>query len=417
MKYDLIVVGGGFSGVAAAIAAARQGASALIIEHGGALGGAAVNCLINPFMPNGTKIGEDKKYTELTQGLYAEICGRLEKDFSAIRSRHFHEEYLKIVLDRMCKEAGVKVLFHSTLVSVDMQEGEIAGIGVMQRSGLNRFEAKYYVDATGDGMLAYLAGCPMRLGRPEDGLCQPMTLCFRIGNIDIPKFQENRAAMQALYKQLRAEGKIKNPREDVLIFNTLVDNMLHFNTTRIIKKNPVDPDDLSWAEMEAREQMLEIYHFLVENCPGFENAQLVTSSDIGVRESRMIDGKYVLTGDDLVACKRFEDVIACGNYDIDIHNPAGTGTSHYYFPEGQYYDIPLRSLRPQGAENMLVAGRCVSVTHEAQASVRIMPICCSMGEAAGVAAAVANKHGCALDEAPVGEIQSILREQGAFLGE
>ena len=109
MKYDLIVVGGGFSGVAAAVAAARQGANALIIEHGGALGGAAVNCLINPFMPNGTKIGEEKKYTELTQGLYAEICGRLDKDFSAIRNRHFHEEYLKIVLDRMCKEAGVKV--------------------------------------------------------------------------------------------------------------------------------------------------------------------------------------------------------------------------------------------------------------------------------------------------------------------
>jgi len=416
MKYDLIVVGGGFSGVAAAIAAARHGANALIIEHGGALGGAAVNCLINPFMPNGTKIGAEKKYTELSQGLYAEICSRLE-EMGAYRKKCFHEEYLKVVLDRMCKEAGVKVLFHSTLVSAELEGGEIKGINVMQRSGLNRYEAKYYIDATGDGTLAYICGCPMRLGRPEDGLCQPMTLCFRIGNIDIPKFQENRAAMQALYKQHQAEGRIKNPREDVLIFNTLVDNMLHFNTTRIIKKNPVDPDDLSWAEMEAREQMLEIFNFLVENCPGFENAQLVTSSDIGVRESRMVDGQYVLTGDDLVACRRFEDVIACGNYDIDIHNPAGTGTSHYYFPEGQYYDIPLRSLRPLGVENMLVAGRCVSVTHEAQASVRIMPICCSMGEAAGVAAAVANSHGCALDSAPISEIQALLRADGAFLGE
>lgn len=416
MMYDLIVVGGGFSGVAAAIAAARHGAKVVLFEQGGALGGAAVNCLVNPFMPNGTKIGEEKKYTELTQGLYTEICERMAQ-LGAIQNRHFHEEYLKVVLDRMCKEAGVKVLFHSTLVSVDMDGETVQGIDVMQRSGLNRFEAKYYLDATGDGTLAFLAGCPMRLGRPEDGLCQPMTLCFRIGNIDIPKFQEHRSAMQALYKQYRAEGKIKNPREDVLIFNTLVGNMLHFNTTRIIKKNPVDPDDLSWAEMEAREQMIEMFTFLTENCPGFEHAQLITSSEIGVRESRMVDGLYVLTGDDLVACRRFEDVIACGNYDIDIHNPAGSGTSHYYFPEGQYYDIPLRSLRPQKAQNMLVAGRCVSVTHEAQASVRIMPICCSMGEAAGVAAAVAAAHGCSLDEAPIAEIQKLLREDGAFLGE
>jgi len=416
MTYDLIVVGGGFTGVAAAIAAARHGASVLLLEHGGALGGAAVNCLINPFMPNGTKIGEKREFTELTQGLYAEISGRMAQ-LGAIKNRHFHEEYLKVVLDRMCRENNVKVLFHSTLVSADMDGERIVGVNVMQRSGLNQFSAKYYLDATGDGMLTYLAGCPMRLGRLEDGLCQPMTLCFRVGNIDIEKYQKNRSKMQALYKQMKEEGKIRNPREDVLVFNTLVDGMLHFNTTRIIKKNPVDPDDLSWAEMEAREQMLEMLAFLTENCEGFENAQLITSSEIGVRESRMADGQYVLTGEDLVACKRFDDVIACGNYDIDIHNPAGSGTSHYYFPEGQYYDIPLRCLRPLRSENLLVAGRCISVTHEAQASVRIMPICCSTGEAAGVAAAVAAKHGCSLDEAPVAEIQQLLREDGAFLGE
>lgn len=415
--YDLIVVGGGFGGIGAAIAAARHGAKTLLIENAGALGGAAVNCLVNPFMPNGTKLNGSDKYTELTQGLYAEICQRMDKEFGACIKRCFHEEYLKVVLDRMCKEAGVKVLFHSTLVNVEMDGETVKSIGVMQRSGLNQYSAKYYVDATGDGLLATLAGCPTRLGRPADGLCQPMTLCFRIGNIDIPKFQENRAAMQELYKKFQAEGKIKNPRENVLIFNTLVDNMLHFNTTRIIKKNPVDPDDLSWAEMEAREQMIEMYHFLKENCPGFENSHLLFSNEIGVRESRMVDGLYLLTEEDLKECKRFDDCIACGNYDIDIHNPAGTGTSHYYFPEGQYYDIPFRSLRPLKAENMMTAGRCISVTHEAQASIRIMPICCALGEAAGIAAAVATKHGCKLDDAPMAEIQTLLREAGAFIGE
>ncbi len=413
---DLIVVGGGFTGVCAAIAAARHGAKVTLFEQSGALGGAAVVNLINPFMPNGTKLEGEDTYTELTQGLYEEICNRLRNDFNAMWKRTFHEEYLKILLDRMCKEAGVKVVFHSTLAAVEMDGETLKAVQMVQRNGMNRFEAKYFVDATGDGMLSLLAGVPMRLGRPEDNLCQPMTLCFRMGSIDIEKFNEHRAEMQELYKKFQAEGKIKNPRENVLIFPTMVDGMLHFNTTRIIKKNPVDPDDLSWAEMEAREQMLEIYTFLKENVPGCENAQLVTSNDIGVRESRMIDGQYVLNQDDLVSQRRFDDCIACGNYDIDIHNPAGTGTSHYYFPEGQYYDIPLRTLRPVNVDNLLVGGRCISVTHEAQASVRIMPICCSTGEAAGVAAAVANKHGVKLDEADVQEIRATLKADGAFIG-
>ena len=168
--------------------------------------------------------------------------------------------------------------------------------------------------------------------------------------------------------------------------------------------------------MEAREQMIEMFHFLKDNIPGFEKAQLLFSAEIGVRESRMVDGQYILSGEDLQACKRFEDVIACGNYDIDIHNPAGSGTSHYYFPEGQYYDIPFRSLRPLKADNLMVAGRCISVTHEAQASIRIMPICCALGEAAGVAASVAAKQNARLDDIAIGDVQALLRQDGAFLG-
>ena len=414
--FDLIVIGGGFAGTAAAIAAARHGAKVALFDRGGSLGGAASVNLINPFMPNGTRLNGSAEYTELTQGLFTEICDRMSRDFNAMSEKTFHEEYLKITLDRMTREAGVKVYFHSTLAAAETDGETLKAVQVVQRNGLNRYEAKYFVDATGDAMLCWLAGLPTRLGRPEDGLCQPMTLCFRMGSVDIPTFNAHREEMQKLYKRFRAEGKIKNPRENVLIFPTMVDGMLHFNTTRIIKKNPVDPDDLSWAEMQAREQMLEIFLFLKENVPGCENAQLVTSQEIGARESRMIDGQYILTQEDLMSLKRFDDCIACGNYDIDIHNPAGTGTSHYYFPEGQYYDIPLRSLRPLKSENVLVAGRCISVTHEAQASVRIMPICCSTGEAAGVAAAVANTRGTALDDAPIGEIRRILREDGAFLG-
>jgi hypothetical protein len=261
-----------------------------------------------------------------------------------------------------------------------------------------------------------MAGCPYQLGR-GDGLCQPMTLCFRIGNVDIPVFRENRQLMQDRYKQLKAEGKIKNPRENVLVFNTLVDGMLHFNTTRVVRHNPVDPLDVTRAEMAAREQMFEICHFLREQVPGFEHSQLVYSAgEIGVRESRKIVGEYVLTQEDLVACTKFPDRIAAGNYDIDIHNPEGSGTSHYYFAPGTWYTIPYRSLLPLKAGNLLVAGRCISATHEAQASIRILPIVATLGQAAGVAAAVSLRAGVAPREADVAEIQRILTREGAFIG-
>ena len=147
-----------------------------------------------------------------------------------------------------------------------------------------------------------------------------------------------------------------------------------------------------------------------------KNAELLsTAAEIGVRESRMIDGLHLLTGKELVDCSRFEDSIACGNYDIDIHNPEGSGTSHYYFPAGQYYEIPYRSLLPKEISNLLVAGRCISVDHEAQASIRIMPIVCCLGEAAGVAAAVASKAKVAPADAEIAEIQRILVENGAVI--
>ncbi|HML45667.1 MAG TPA: FAD-dependent oxidoreductase, partial [Clostridia bacterium] len=220
-----------------------------------------------------------------------------------------------------------------------------------------------------------------------------------------------------LYQQFQREGKIQNPRENVLIFSSMIDGVLHFNTTRVIKHNPTDPFDLTRAELQAREQMFEMYAFLKENIPGFEKSEILASApEIGVRESRMIDGEYLLTQEDLVGCTIFPDAIAAGNYDIDIHNPEGAGTSHYYFPEGKWYTIPYRSLIPKGIDNLLVAGRCISSTHEAQASYRIMPIVCCLGEAAGTAMAVAAKQGVGTRQVHVKEVQRILTESGAYIG-
>ena len=158
-----------------------------------------------------------------------------------------------------------------------------------------------------------------------------MTLCFRVAGVDMKAFEKSCDTINPLYQQFRQEGKIKNPRENVLVFRHIVDGVLHFNSTRIIRKNPVSGEEKTQAELEAREQVFELFHFFKENIDGFQNSQLLsTAMEIGVRESRMIEGEYVLTQEDLMACTKFEDGVVCCNYDIDIHNPEGSGTSHYF---------------------------------------------------------------------------------------
>ena len=337
--WDLIVVGGGLAGVAAAVSARRQGLEVLLIEKAGFLGGAPGTNLINPFMHYTTTV--DGKRFELSRGFFTELRVLLKK-VGGYRdgSEFIHEEGVKLALDRLVMKEGVRPLFHAVLCGIEKDGETITAVRVTTKAGMLTFRGRCFIDATGDADLAVLAGCPYHLGRP-DGLCQPMTLCFRIGNVDIPTYQKNRPAMQEKYKQFRAEGKIKNPREDILVCLTLVEGVLHFNATRVVRHDPTDPFDVTEAEMIAREQMFELYYFLKDNCPGFENSQLLYSaSEIGVRESRMIDGEYLLTEYDLRDCVKFDDAIAAGNYDIDIHNPEGTGTSHYFFPAGSWYTIP-----------------------------------------------------------------------------
>ena len=420
-QYDVIVVGGGLTGVAAAVSAAREGMKTLLIEQSGFLGGALGNCLVNPFMAYSTNLevdGETKR-VNLSAGIFSEIMERMNALGGLHPENHriFHEEYMKLVLDRMTAEAGVTVLLHATLCGAEKSGETLTGVTVIGKSGKMTFHAKRFIDCTGDADLAVMAGCPTRLGRETDHLCQPMTLSFRIVNVDMETYKANKPKINRLYKQFKAEGKIKNPREDVLSVIHPVKNMLHFNATRIVKLNPTDPFHLTRAEMEAREQMFELFHFLKENIEGFEQADLAFSApQIGVRESRMIDGLHLLTEEELKNCTRFDDSIAAGNYDIDIHNPEGSGTSHYFFKDGEYYTIPYRSLIPKRADNLLVAGRCISSTHEAQASYRVMTIVTTLGQAAGVAAAVSIRQHVSPKDADIKEIQRILKEGGAFLG-
>lgn len=420
-KYNLIVAGGGFAGLCAAIAAARQGLSVLLFDKSNCLGGTAVNCLVLPFMNYYTTI--DGKKTSLSQGIFKEIVDELKK-FSAEMGEnkdvlpdqdfYYNEEHLKIVLNRMVLTAGVELLFHTYLLDAQTADNTVTSIRITNKSGIQSLSADYFIDATGDANLAAMCDFPYHVGREEDGLCQPMTLCFRVGDVDVKTHFKNKKSTDELYKKFREEGLIKNPREDVLTFHTPTDSVVHFNSTRIIKLNPTDANDFTKAEIEAREQVVELLKFLKENIAGFENAKLLsTAMEIGVRESRMIDGEYTLTGTNLRDLVKFDDSIALGNYDIDIHNPSGSGTSHYYFKAGEFYTIPYRSLIPKNSKNLLVAGRCISTDHEAQASIRIMPIVACIGEAAGTAIAVSAKNSVCVAQADITTIRETLQNNGA----
>lgn len=416
-KYDLIVVGGGFSGVAAAISGARAGLKVLIADMNNCFGGAATNGLVNPFMYYWTfdKATDEKVY--LCKGIFKEIIDQLKSAGALAQNETtFQEEYLKIILNRMIIKENIDILFNTYLTEVKKEGGRVVSVRLSNKSGNHDFFADYFVDATGDADLAAMAGCSCRLGRESDNLCQPMTLCFRLANVDTEKFIKARETMNGLYQEMQRAGKIQNVRENILYFNTMFNGIIHFNSTRVIKRNPVDAFDLTMAELEAREQVFELYDFLKNNIDGFQESQLIsTAMQIGIRESRMIIGKYVLTEDDLISCTKFDDAIAVGNYDIDIHNPEGSGTSHYYFPKGEYYTIPYRCLQPDCTNNLLVAGRCISSTHEAQASYRIMPICSCLGEAAGTAIGIAYNDRVDVNKVDVAKLQSTLKDNGAVV--
>ena len=425
-KYNLVVAGGGLAGVCAAVAAARDGLSVLLVEKDGSLGGALSGALVYPFCPYYTET--DGKLTKIVNaGLFSEMIKRHNEKILGhfpyaepnIRLadgdiRRFKTEYFKMALDDMVSEYGVDVLYHSIISEVEYNDRRIKSVKAATKMGSVVLSADFFVDATGDGELFYLAGCDHLLGREGDNLCQPMTTCFRVCNIDIPLYKKELPELQRLYKEKRAQGEITNPRENILQFYGLGEGIVHYNTTRVVMLDPTDPLEVSRAEAESRRQVYEVVDFLKKNSKAYKDAVLISiASEIGVRESRKLRGVHVITEEELFACTRFEDSIALGNYDIDIHSPDGTGTRIRKFDRDKYYTIPYRSLLPKEYDNLLVAGRCISATHEAQSSVRIMPICASMGEAAGVAIAEAVKSGKNTHTVDVKKVQKTLIYYGA----
>ena len=442
---DVLVVGGGPAGLGTALGAAQAGARVILAERYGFLGGNATAALVMPLMSfhTGQPTPEKKGSTTLLPtdhgpgepiiaGVLKALLERLVSSGGALAPSlatgyvvPFDPECFKLVALELLDEAGVQFLFHSFASGVLGKGGTVEGAVFETKSGPVAIKAKITVDCTGDGDISCQAGAPCEVGR-ADGLVQPMTLMFRVGEFQPEAFrkyvEENPKQWRGVHglwdlvREATAKGELKLPREDILFFATPYEGEVSVNSTRVTRVLGTDVWDLSYAEWTSRRQMRQIEAFLQRYVPGFEDSYVVQSGvNVGVRETRRVIGEYQLNADDVLNARKFDDAIARGAYPVDIHNPKGAGTVLKRLPPGEAYDIPMRCLLPQNTDRLIVAGRCISGTHEAHSSYRVMPIVMATGHAAGVCAALAAKRSTSPRDVPVRDVQQELVRQGASL--
>lgn len=422
MKTDILVVGGGAAGTLAAVSAARKNQKVLLLEAKGALGGSRTLMGVDTF--NGF-FSPGQKIFQLVGGISYEVVQRLmERKCAFIRQNTFGSgpvvtydmEQLKIIYEEMVLEAGADLLYYSQVPAVRVEGSSIKSVTVCNKAGLNEVETKLVIDTTGDLDIAASAGEEYELAGKDGCPVQSLTTIFYMANVDNEKAFALSQAERTRIMQIASEtGKYQLTRIGGSIHPTPHSGFIHANLTRISDVDATDPLALSKAEIEGRRQVQEYVRFLINEYPGFERAYLAsTACTIGVRETRRLKGEYILTGTDIKEGTKFEDAIACCSAPIEDHH-AGKDVNWEFLRAGDYYQIPYRSLLPRKTDNLLVAGRCLSATHEGQASARNSAQCMAMGEAVGVAAAIALSNGIPPKQVNSTDLQVALHEQGVLL--
>ncbi|GAB2746678.1 FAD-dependent oxidoreductase [Sinomonas soli] len=453
--YDVIVCGGGPSGFVAAIAAGRAGARTLLIEKYGFVGGMATSAWLGPISP--MHFGDER----VIAGIPEEFVERMRVAGGStghLRCTNPHgsgaylgfydREHYKWAAIQMLQEAGVELLFHSFVAGVSVDGDTVTGVEVSNKGGKTAYTAKVIVDATGDGDVAALAGAEHTVGN-EGGISQPGTLMFDMANVDTDRLKQymdehldhfewasemvalkpfseklqqthfvGQGFLDLVGQGLRSE-ELYLGRDSILFLTTTHPGLVHFNSTRIAGLDGRSAESLTRAEIDGRRQVMSLSEFIVKHIPGFENAYLAgTGTQVGVRESRHITGEYVITGEDVLSGRKFDDVVVRGYFPVDIHNLKGKegyqGGGLWADPEDSY-DIPLRTLIPIRLNGLVMSGRAISATHEAHGSLRTQGGAMAIGHASGVLAAQAALRGEQPREVPYPAVERVLLEQGASL--
>lgn len=417
-SYDVVVCGAGPAGICAAVAAARQGVKVALLERYGIPGGNLTAGHVGPILG---MVGKGTMRDEVTA-----LLGVENNDMDGTTGVAHDMEKARIVLTEFIYHENIDV-YLQTMVSDAWMEGDtIKGVVISTKEGLRVLEGSVVIDATGDGDIAAFAGCEFEKGR-EDGLMQPVTLEFTldqvdeerailcIGDIDDVQFKGKRFLDWC--KEQADQGRIPSQAAAVRLHPTVYKGSRQVNTTQANGYDSTKLETMFDAELELRRQIPVLQEFFRENLPGYENCKVVASAcTTGIRESRRVMGEYCLTAEDCVSGARFPDVIVHkAEFLVDIHNPAGAGLAEEKIQYCTPYDIPYRCFVPKQVEGLYVAGRCISGTHRAHASYRVMSICMAMGEAVGIAASMCAAQGCTPRALDVGQLQSVMTTKGIEL--
>lgn len=437
---DVLVIGGGPAGSAAAVCAARHGASTILAERNGCLGGTATTGLVAPFMSSTTPDGK----TMLIKGFNEELISRMVAEGKAIhpldaqigsrtayrdKGHHglttFDYESLKRNLEAMCTEAGVKLMYHALFVKADVRRGRIGSAYFATKAGIWKVNAKTFIDCTGDADLAYAAGCPTVIGDGAGDL-QAVSLFFIVRGVDKAKMDAHNADclkrgdyegqwyMNEI-KQARENGEFPSWRNKIALFENL-DGTYTVNMAQSDGVDGLDPMQITAAEVQQRSDIDGIVKFLRKYVDGCQNCELVaTAGDLGVRETRRIEGEYTVTVEDARNSVKYPDAIFCCANSMDIHRK---GYVEYVARStNEPFSVPYRALLPLGIDNLLVAGRCAAAERPVMAAIRVIPPCFAMGQAAGTAAALSLHEGVCPRCLDASLLTAALKQDGACLPE
>jgi glycine/D-amino acid oxidase-like deaminating enzyme len=421
-EYDIVVVGSGSAGSTAAIAAARTGATTLLVDRMPFLGGTST-AVLDTFYAFFTP-GELQE--KVVAGIPDEVVAALAADdacferpntYGAGTGITYDPEVLKRVWEQLVIDAGARVLLHAFVHGVKLDgDRRVTALRLWTKGGEWLIRARAVVDASGDADVCHFAGAPYE-NAAALGHVQSLSTVFRLANVDVARAEAvPKSELWELMRAAAAAGRYALPRLEGSLHRTPHAGVMMALMTRVRDVDATDPDALTLAEIEGRRQCNEYFRFLRENVPGYEEAVLVsTSPAIGVRESRRILGEAVLTADDVLSGRRFPDQIARCGAPIEEHH-AGSHTRWLYLEAGRTYGIPWRSLLPRSVEGIVVAGRCFSATHDAHASARSMATCMAMGQAAGTAAALAVAADGVPRDVSTEALRERLRADGADVG-